>query len=331
MEDVLKRPVISVIMSVYNEPIEWITQSINSILNQTFNNYEFVIVNDNPARSENVDLLESFAKSDSRIKIIHNQTNLGLPTSLNKAISQAQGKYIARMDADDISLPNRFQLQYDFLEKNIEYGICGTYARKLDENSKVGRIIRLGQTDEKLKARLLFYSPFIHPTIMVRKELIGMLKYNENFKAAQDVELWLRMSKKTKFYNIPSILLYYRIITQSSKRINRIELLNKIHSELSYKRFKLIIQKPINESMLILFTDFTSPNRHIKMSAKEIDVLFEFLLGVVGDSKYLYDVLLQRYVHEQFIYHSYLKMIINPFIHYSFCRYIFSCIRLLCK
>ena len=108
-------PKLSVVMSVYNEPTEWITQSIDSILNQTFRDFEFIIINDNPEREENESLLNSYSQKDKRIVVIKNEQNLGLTKSLNIGINEAKGDYIVRMDADDYSFPERFEKQVQFM------------------------------------------------------------------------------------------------------------------------------------------------------------------------------------------------------------------------
>lgn len=107
---------VSVVMSVYNEPMEWISQSIESILNQSFTNFEFIIINDKPEGKEQIALINEYASQDQRIKIIQNEKNLGLTKSLNIGILHAKSKYIARMDADDISMPNRLKMQYEFMD-----------------------------------------------------------------------------------------------------------------------------------------------------------------------------------------------------------------------
>lgn len=118
-------PQISVIMSVYKEPLDWMAQSIDSILNQIYSDFEFLIVDDNPTDDKLIYFLNDYQKKDSRIKIIVNEQNVGLTKSLNIAIKQAQGKYIARMDADDISCKNRFQVQYDYMEQHLEVDEIG--------------------------------------------------------------------------------------------------------------------------------------------------------------------------------------------------------------
>lgn len=314
-------PIISVIMSIYSEPIEWIKQSIDSILNQSFDNFEFIIINDNPTRSENSNLLDAYAAIDNRIVIINNPTNLGLPVSLNKGLELAKGKYIARMDADDISLPERFLTQYNFLENNPDYGICGTYARFIYEDSKVGRKLRLSKNNDDLKARQLFYTPFVHPSIMARKDLITKLKYDENFRVAQDVELWLRMSDYTKFYNIPQVLLHYRIHKQNSRVREKRNIQDKILKEMHLKRFNYFIPNCSIVKMKELYINFCVRPADVSISKRDIDTLFQYLLEQLGNDKIMYKVLFKRYIYELFKDKSFVKIFYNPFINYSSIKY----------
>ena len=113
-------PKISVIMSVYSERVDWIRKSIDSILNQTYSDFEFIIVNDKPDKEENAQLLEEYAARDSRIKVLTNEENIGLTKSLNKAFALAEGEFIARMDADDMALPERFKIQLEFMNAHPE-------------------------------------------------------------------------------------------------------------------------------------------------------------------------------------------------------------------
>lgn len=201
---------VSVIITIYDEPANWIEDAIASIQNQTYKNLEIIIVNDNPSRIENANILKKFS-TDNRIITITNPTNLGLPSSLNKAIEIANGDYIARMDADDISLPKRIQTQVNFLNKNPEIGICGTFAKVIDSQDNIKKQISLQRYDKDLKLAIWFLCPFIHPTIMVKTGLIKSNKYDTNCRTGQDWELWFRLADKTKFANIPLPLLFYRI------------------------------------------------------------------------------------------------------------------------
>lgn len=311
-------------MSVYSEPVEWMRQAIDSILNQTFTDFEFIIVNDNPQRLENVTLLDSYASEDKRIRVIHNEKNLGLPTSLNRALDIVMGKYVARMDADDISLPDRFQYQYDFLETHLEYGICGTYARFIDEHSKVGRKVRLGHTNDELKARLLFYSPFMHPSIMARSNLICRLKYDESFRVAQDVELWLRMSRETKFYNIPQYLIFYRVHSKNSKKRESRTLQIEILKRLANKRLEIFELVSGNECLRKLFVQFSvsQPTNRRQYDKEGLDKLFAILLNAYGNNHNMYNVLLKRYIFDILKYGLYGSFLNNPFIHKSLFSYL---------
>ena len=141
-------PLVSVVMSVFVEPEKWLRNAIDSILTQTYSNLEFLIINDNYERMLNKRVLDEYAHTDKRIRIITNQSNQGLTKSLNKGISIAQGKYIARMDADDFSLPNRIERQVAFLELNSEVIVCGTniaYFGMEERTNIKNHLIEIGQ------------------------------------------------------------------------------------------------------------------------------------------------------------------------------------------
>lgn len=200
-------PKISVIMSVYKEPIEWIKQSVDSILNQTFKDFEFIIVNDKPERSENNVLLSRYEQSDKRIRIVHNDKNIGLTKSLNKGLSIAKGEYIARMDADDISVPERFEKQVRYMESYPEIGVCGSAIEYIGCRSGYKTYPENVDTQN-----ILLESPFAHPSVMIRKSALAESKYNEDFRYSQDFELWVSLySKSICFHNLQEPLLKYRI------------------------------------------------------------------------------------------------------------------------
>ncbi|WP_370407936.1 glycosyltransferase [Tenacibaculum dicentrarchi] len=200
-------------MSIYSEPIEWMKEAINSILNQTFTDFEFIIVNDKPSRKENIELLKAYQQKDKRIQVVENKQNIGLTKSLNKGLLLAKGTYIARMDADDFSYPTRFEKQVHFLDENKEYVVCGTNIEYFGENKiKLTREIIKVENIE-LKAQLIKNSCFAHPTVMIRKQILidNQIKYNEDFIQAQDYKLWSDLSTLGRYYNIKEILLKYRV------------------------------------------------------------------------------------------------------------------------
>lgn len=188
---------ISVIMSVYNSE-HYLKEAIESILNQTFEDFEFIIVDDS-STDRSLDTIESF--QDDRIIVIKNELNIGLTKSLNKALKIAQGEYIARQDADDISLLNRFEKQVHFLEKNKDVGIVGTSFYLINEEGVI--LQEFKKSSEVNKSKLLKDNELIHGSVMFKKNLVQSKgNYNEFMKYCQDYELWLRMSNFCEIKNL---------------------------------------------------------------------------------------------------------------------------------
>ena len=204
-------------MSVYNG-MPYLKDAVKSILSQTYKNFEFIIVDD-----ASTDNSWNYLKSlkDRRIKLIKNKKNLGLASSLNIALGQvfdreshtesARGDYIARMDADDISLPKRFEEQVNFLHRNPKVMLCGTWVDLInDKGEKIGEK-KYPTEDSKIKKSLAWYPAIVHPTFMSRKEFYKVLNgYNQNFDFAEEYELMMRAKNKFKMANIPKKLLYWR-------------------------------------------------------------------------------------------------------------------------
>jgi glycosyltransferase involved in cell wall biosynthesis len=193
----MKNPTISCIMSVYNRTPQ-LENSIQSILDQTYTNFEFLIIDD--GSSEDVlEVLDKYKKIDNRIKILKNNKNIGLTKSLNILINESTGRYIARQDADDISDKKRFEKQLKFLKKNNYVG-CTTLARGLQSN----KILRLKSSLLPIKILLKFKNPFIHGTLMLSRKVIQDIGlYNEYFYFAQDYKLFTDLA--TKGYRIKII------------------------------------------------------------------------------------------------------------------------------
>jgi len=185
----MSNPKVSVIMSVFNAE-DTIEDCIESILSQTFDSFELLIVND--ASTDNTHkLLEKFSKEDKRIKVFINSENIGLTKSLNSILSKAKGKYIARQDADDISLPKRFEKQIEFIQRR-KYEIVVSRAKKLHDESIIPKFSFIIPS----KILIRFKNPFIHGTLFASKDLLERLNfYNEEFYYAQDYELFSRILK----------------------------------------------------------------------------------------------------------------------------------------
>lgn len=248
-------PKLSVVMSVYKEPTEWITQSIDSILNQTFRDFEFIIINDNPEREENESLLNSYSQKDKRIVLIKNEQNLGLTKSLNIGINEAKGKYIVRMDADDYSFPERLEKQVQYMESHPEIVASGCYARLMNEEGKDIGYSDISTDIKELKAFIPFRTPIYHPSAIIRRVIDGeLLLYNESFRYSQDYELWSRLIEKG-IGNIPERLISYRTSKQqiSSVHKNSMRDLDVQVREYVLKRYYLCDDEECNKLLSLYY------------------------------------------------------------------------------
>ena len=209
-------PVISVIMGVYKEPEHWLCQSIDSILHQSFAEFEFIIIFDNPQCPEGLSLLKKYADIDHRIVLIINEENLGLTKSLNRGLSVAKGKYIARMDADDISMSKRFQLQYQYMETHPEVVVLGTNIKYIGRKAFLKRNDSIKFDDESIKAQMLLTNCMAHSTVFIRKSVLDEtgITYDESFRQSQDYRLWELLRPYGKFAVLREKLLKYRISDQ---------------------------------------------------------------------------------------------------------------------
>lgn len=196
-------------MPVYNGE-EYLNESINSILSQTFRNFEFIIINDG-STDKSEEIILSYQKNDNRI-ILLIQKNQGIAKSLNRGIEESRGQYIARMDADDISHPKRFELQLNYFESNQNVDIVGCQVYVISPTGlKLHSNNMLPTEDYQIKWHLIFSTPLIHPALMIRKNVYSKIgNYNNNLTVAQDIDLWHRISPNIKFHNISHRLLSLR-------------------------------------------------------------------------------------------------------------------------
>ena len=208
----MNNPLVSVIMSCYNESDKDLCESIESILNQTYSNFELILVNDNPSNERLRNKLEQY-RSVSKVSIIHNKINLGAGKSKNEALKIAKGYYLAILDADDISFPYRLEKEVDYLEKHPECDIVASLRDDIGENSNllkssVGIVIK----DQYIPKVLKYGAIITHSTVMMKTSILKELQGYRIFKSSQDYDLWLRMvSKKCNFHIIPESLIKYRI------------------------------------------------------------------------------------------------------------------------
>lgn len=199
---------ITVLMSVYNDE-KYLKSSIESILNQSFREFEFLIFDD-ASTDRSREILENYARQDARIKLVLNDVNMGLSANLARGVRISQGSYIARMDADDIAFNNRIELQYSYITTN-NIDILGSYVIDIDEYNEEKGLRKVPIKHSNI-SRLIWSCPMIHPTVVFNKKaVIKAGSYDESLRRRQDYELWFRCIKTgLKFENIPTPLLYYR-------------------------------------------------------------------------------------------------------------------------
>lgn len=202
------KPTVTVLMSAYNAEA-YIADSVNSILNQSFTDFEFIIINDGSTDSTG-EYLSEIEKRDHRIKYIINEKNIGLAGALNKGLRLSKGKYIVRMDADDVSLPNRIQKQVTYMDSNPEIGVSSGWILSFGEKSTVWKCPEI---HDQIWTRMFFRNSLWHPAVIFRN---GILKnynfeYDENYERSQDYDLWSKMASVTKFGNLQEVILKYRL------------------------------------------------------------------------------------------------------------------------
>ena len=260
-------PAISVIMPVYNTEEKYLRKAIESILNQTFKDFEFLILNDGSTNNVQ-EVLESY--NDKRIKIIQGE-HKGIGYALNRLVQLAEGKYIARMDSDDISLPERFEKQYNYLEAHPEISILGCNIKCFPKEKVI--IFR----EHPCYLDFLQGCSIAHPTVMMRKCDLEKyeLNYNKELKISEDYDLWCRAIKYLKFGNMTEILLHYRVLQNSNSRKNsfavmkqdtliRETMLNFLSSDKKAQKYiyKLISKPKIIQQIFAIKNEWYKDNQY---------------------------------------------------------------------
>lgn len=211
-----KEPLISVVMPARNVE-HYVSDAIESVLNQTYKNFEFIIIEDSSTDST-LDIIKGFKKKDRRIILIRNENNLGVTISLNKGVKKARGKYIIRMDADDWSYPNRFESQVKLMEDHPDVVVSGFNIEVCNAQLKTKYVRKYHQDDSTIRKHLFRYSPFAHPATIWKAGVLRKELYNEKIRICQDYELYFRVGKIGKFKNLNKTLLKLRLHNNSVSR-----------------------------------------------------------------------------------------------------------------
>ncbi len=210
-------PMISVVMSVYNGE-KYIREAIDSILNQTYSDFELIILDDG-STDQTEDIIKGY--TDKRIRYTKNPGNLGLADSLNRGLELSLGKYIARMDSDDIALIDRFQKQVDYLEKHPEVILLGGQSELLNNGTVIRNEFHAPIEDEEIRLMILYHNPFLHPTVMMRGEVVRKKTLRYQNRYVDDYDLWVRMLPYGKVHNLEDKVLKYRVHDNNFSVVNK--------------------------------------------------------------------------------------------------------------
>lgn len=203
------QPLTSVVMSVLNGE-RFLREAIESILSQTFRDFEFIIINDG-STDGSASIVDSYARSDARVRV-YQQENKGLVESLNRGCGLARGRYIARMDADDVAVRDRLHWQIEFMDRHAEIGVVGGQMELINSAGRASRCWRYPVENEEIKSALPLCNPFPHNAVVIRKEaFLSVGGYRRLFVAAEDYDLWLRIAQRWRLANLGSVVLKYRI------------------------------------------------------------------------------------------------------------------------
>ncbi len=203
---------VSILLSVYNGK-RYVAHALESLLAQTYRDFELLVVDDG-STDGSAKILHELARRDARIRIITNEKNIGLARSLNRALGASQGEYVARMDADDVALPERLEKQVAFLDANPGVGIVGTAYRFINDAGEATGGKHPLTDSRPLKQALIRHNPFLHSSVMICKHLLNRVGgYDPSYHRAQDYDLWMRVVPLCELANLPEILMQKRFTT----------------------------------------------------------------------------------------------------------------------
>lgn len=297
-------PLISVIMPCYNAE-KYVLEAIKSILNQTYQNLELIIIDDF-STDNSINIIKSI--TDPRVFLIKNKENKGVSFSLNEGIDTAKGQYIARMDADDISMANRLEKQLQFLSLNQHIDICGSCCNIIDSKTRIIKTLNTSTNSNEIKAKMVFENQFVHPTVFAKSQIFKNNKYDINYtNVCEDYELWLRLLPNFTFGNLKQKLLNYRIHESNVSNIkknkeNKRELLSKMFSNFFNKHQLSVTNYEIELHLNNFFLNKKEYVSYFKLNNNGVNYLIWNQKLIIFCEKYL------------FINSTYLKIIKNKII-----------------
>lgn len=317
-----QRPAITVLMSVYNTDETYLRSAIESILNQTFSDFEFLIFDDASDESTKK-VLHSY--DDDRICLITNNENCGLTRNLNRGLQMAKGKYIARMDADDISYPQRFEKCYNYFEKYDKINILGTYV-KVGKRTK--KSFKKAPRELKRAIFLITNAGPMHPSVMMRRAFLenNHIKYDETFLKAQDYDLWARCIELTDIHILPEVLVCYRIhekqissgssytIQQQYADRVKIRLFRRICPNISEGTFQRFVSSRLTGEM--------EYDEYKRLAKKIIDSNKKHHVYKPQELEYIMQWYVLKYIKNRSNGHNKVLMVLDFFLHCGGFRFI---------
>ncbi len=303
-------PLVTVIIPCHNGAA-YLAEALGSIRRQSYPHLEILVLDDG-STDDSYNIMIAFSQVDERIKVIRNDRQERLIKTLNKGIELAQGKYIARMDADDIAFPERIAEQVKFMEANPGVGISGTCITAFDEQGRQ-RKGRLPFKPDQIKAYLFTASAFFHPTVIIRRELLCRwdLRYEQQYFRAEDHALWLNVVERAQGANLPLVLLKYRLLPHSETRLadknreERRQVLQSVH-QLALSKIGIRLSE---EEQFLYSCSMVRMDIHLVKDrpVRELIHLYEKILAAARQS---------RYVNARYL-KQYLSLRLVAFLYYS--------------
>ena len=284
---------ITVLMPVYNDE-QYLRESIESILNQTFRDFEFLIVSEHGTSKESLAIIESY--SDERIRHIHNATRLGLVGSLNHGLKEAKGEYIARMDADDISVLDRLEKQINFLKQNPNIALLGGAFEIINSNGTSVLMIKHPAEDHEIKDCLSRGCCFGHSTVIMRKDVIHTVGgYRSAFVHGEDYDLWLRISEHYKLANLLEPISFYRIHPNqvSSKNLKQ-QMISTLGAQVAAKIRCEKKHDPFKDVEIVsaeILKSFGVSDKTVQISIIKHHLALSYLMNLIGEKTVMFELL----------------------------------------
>jgi len=306
-------PLVSIVLPVYNGE-KYLKASLDSVLAQTYQNWELVIINDG-STDDTENLILDY--QDKRIRYLPNESNKGIIISLNRGLQESNGVFIARLDADDIALPYRIEKQVEFLSDNPDYDLCGSYFQTIDSNGRLLKNVAFPANNRDAQSYLLLHNCFCHSAIMMRSNIAKELKYDEKFQVCEDYDLWYRISRRGKILNLPLFMTLYRVHDNNmSTRKSEIMFVhvNKINKRIlddlgiEYSKNEL----DMHSNALSYNASFFGDTDTIDDLEKWMVKLYSFLKKSGNYNAFLcYKILIEKWIVVTYNTRSYKKMFFN--------------------